>query len=194
MPSRVTTKKGDSGATRTLSGDIVSKSDLVLDCTGYLDALRAQLARLRLMLLRENAIDYDEHAEFLFWLLHVLFLVGTEVNDPEAKHPEYRVDTVQPKHLERLEAEQARLEGRLELPKAFIVSAANPAAAESDLCATVCRTLERNVVRLREATPDFDARQILPFLNRLSDYLFVLARHLEQGNHIPVDYTVLDRT
>lgn len=192
MRSHVTTGKGDSGSTRTIAGDIVSKGDLILDCTGNLDSLRAHLAALRLRLLRENAIDHDEHAEFLFWLLHVLFLVGTQINDPLGKHPEYRVDTVSGKHMLKLEAEQERLESRLNLPKSFIVSAATLLAAEADIAATVCRTLERAVVRLKEGTAGFDAAQMIAFLNRLSDYLFVLARYLEQGNHIPVDYTVLD--
>lgn len=193
MRSHVTTGKGDSGSTRTIAGDIVSKSDLILVCTGGLDSLRAHLAALRLRMLRENAIDHDTHAEFLYWLLHVLFLVGTQVNDPLNKQPEYRVDNVSEKHLHKLEVEQERLESRLNLPKSFIVSAATLLAADADIAATVCRMLERAVVRLKEDTPEFDAAAMIAFLNRLSDYLFVLARHLEQGNHIPVDYTVLER-
>ena len=71
---------------------------------------------------------------------------------------------------------------------AFIVSASNTLAAHVDaLCATA-RSFERSLVALREAVPEFDAGVLLAFANRLSDYLYILARHLEDGNHLTVDY------
>jgi cob(I)alamin adenosyltransferase len=188
MKSRVTTTKGDQGTTRTLSGETLPKSHPVLDATGAVDTFRAQLALLRLQILASPALDRDELGEFLLWLLHTTFLIGTEVNDPRNIHPEYRQDTLGPKHLERLEAEQSRLEGGLHLPRAFIVTATNLPAAQADLTATVARDLERQLVRLRETEPLFDTAHLLPYTNRLSDYLYILARHLEGGAHAPVDY------
>lgn len=190
MKSRVTTQNGDSGTTRLLSGEVVSKSHLILDCTGAVDRLRAQLALLRLHLL--ELPQTQESAQFLLWVLHVLFLIGTEVNDPQNVHPEYRYRKVRPEDLVKLEEEQSRLEESLQLPRAFIVTAGNLRAAQADVSATVARDLERELVRLGEAEPQFDSAHILPLLNRLSDYLFVLARHLEEGVHQPVDYGVLD--
>ncbi|MBI3119497.1 MAG: ATP:cob(I)alamin adenosyltransferase [Candidatus Hydrogenedentes bacterium] len=192
MKSRVTTTKGDRGTTRTLAGDIFPKSHIILECTGAVDALRAQTALLRLQMIHSELPDRQELAQFLFWLLHTYFLIGTAVNDPTNKHPEYRKDSISQKHLHRLEAEQSRLEATLHLPKAFIVCASTAIAAQADVTATVARDVERQIVHLNEAEPAFEVVDILPFINRLSDYLYVLARHLEHGQHQPVDYSVLE--
>ncbi len=192
MKSRVTSKNGDAGTTRTLAGDIVPKSNVLIECSGRLDALRAHTALVRLRILEARAEDSAARAEFLFWLLHVYFLLGTQINDPENKHPEYRKEELAKKHLERLETEQERLEATLKLPKAFIVSASTLLSAELDFTTTLARDLERSMVRLKEAVPNFDTTHLLPFVNRLSDYLFVLARHCEHGKHTPVDYGALD--
>lgn len=191
MGSRVTTKNGDSGQTRTLAGDLVSKSSVILDCTGGVDALRAQVALVRCLVAEQQPRDHETVAAFLFWLLHALFLIGTEVNDPERKHPEYWHEPLAQKHLDRLEAEQARLEAALQLPRAFIACASSTLAARVDVSATVARDLERNLVRLKAEVPAFHEATILSFINRTSDYLYILARYLEDGHHIPVDYGVL---
>jgi cob(I)alamin adenosyltransferase len=193
MRSRVTSKNGDKGQTRTLGGEVVSKSHLIVEASGDLDTLRAQLALLRLQILQSSSEEALEHAEFLFWLLHVCFLMGTQINDPQRKKPEYWQGEIGQKHLETLENGQERIETTLNLPRAFLVSASTIPAAHADLAATAARQLERSVVRLSEAIPDFDATWLLPFLNRLSDYLWVLGRALEGGKHLPVDYSRLER-
>ena len=191
MRSQVTTKRGDQGRTVTISGDEYSKSHPLLECCGDLDALRAETALYRLEVLRSGRDDAQELGAFLFWLLHVYFLLGSQCNDPGNKRPEYRKEDVGEKHLTRLESMQGRLEAEIRLPKAFIVSASNNLAARFDLLCTTARCFERSVVRLKEEVPDFEAAAILTFVNRLSDFLYVLARHLEDGDHTPVDYSVL---
>ncbi|MBI2421228.1 MAG: ATP:cob(I)alamin adenosyltransferase [Candidatus Hydrogenedentes bacterium] len=190
--SRVSTKNGDDGTTRTLAGDILPKNHPILVCTGSLDAVRGAIARLRLLLLADNEVRYAKESEDLLWVLHVLFLIGAEVNDPEAKHPEYRKDEVDARHLSKLEAAEAAIEAQVKLPRAFIVSASSLLAAECDIAATIVRQLERDVVSLKEAVPAFQAAHILRFVNRLSDYLYLLGRHMELGVHHPVDYTLLE--
>lgn len=189
MASMFTTKNGDAGTTRLISGDVVSKTHPAVICTGVLDGVRAQLAEGRLMVLASDAPGAEEHGEFLFWLLHVCFLIGTQVNDPEGKKPEYRVDTVGDAHLLRLEKEQARIEATLNMPRAFIVTATTLEAARFDVIATQVRALERELVALAEAEPEFEAAGLLRFVNRLSDYLVVLARALDRGVHQSVDYS-----
>ena len=70
MKSQVTTKKGDLGTTRTLAGDVLSKADPVIECSGWLDALRAHIALLRLNILQQTPEDHEQLADFLLWLLH----------------------------------------------------------------------------------------------------------------------------
>jgi len=192
MKSFVTTKKGDSGTTRLLSGEVVPKDHPAVMCTGELDTLRAELALLRLRVMELDRADAGELGEQLLWVLHVCFLVGTEVNDPKALHPEYRKEEVGRKQLERLERYQAELEAQLRIPRKFIVSATNLVGANADRVATLTRKFERQLVSLKSAVPEFQPEHLLRFTNRLSDYLVVLARHVEDGHHLAVDYTILD--
>lgn len=193
MTSPVTTKRGDTGTTMILAGQRLSKSHIILETTGRVDSLRAQTALLRMQILEQGSETQKELAEPLFWLLHCYFLIGTAVNDPECAHPEYRQTDLNEEHLTRLEAIQTALEAKITLPKSFIVSASNTLAAQADVTATVARELERALVSLKEALPAFEVVTILAFVNRLSDFLYIVARVLEEGNHVPVDYGVLDR-
>ena len=191
MRSQVTTKHGDKGRTVTISGDELSKSHPVIECCGDLDAARAETALCRLALLNSGRDDAKELAEFLFWLLHVYFLIGSQCNDPGNKHPEYRKEDIAAKHLAKLEEVQARFEAKARLPGTFVVSASNELAGRFDLLCTTVRRLERSVVRLRETVAEFDADAMLAFLNRLSDCLYMMARYLDDGLYTPLDYSVL---
>ncbi len=191
MRSQVTTEQGDGGETRALSGAAVSKTHPIIRCTGALDELRAHTALARLMVVGESPPNGDQTAEFLLWILNTYVLIGTACSDPLEEHPEYWQGKLEERHLTELEAEQARLEEAIELPPSFIVSATNPAAAQIDVARTVARRFERSVVQLKETEPGFDATVILKFANRLSDFLFVLARHLDGNEYLVVDYDAL---
>lgn len=192
MQSQVTTKQGDTGETGTLGGERYPKSHPIMECVGSLDELRVQTAAARLCLLEECPDGDRTIADFLFWLLHVYFLIGSACSDPYDRHPEYRKGRVSRAFLGKLEAFQQRLEAETPLPQAFIVSPGTMLAAQFDQACTLARRLERNLVRLKEAVPAFDAADILAFVNRLSDTLYMLARHVEKPGHCTVDYRVLD--
>ena len=191
--SQVTTKRGDTGESVTLGGDVYSKAHPLLECTGSVDTLRAHVALCRLLVLDLQREDANTLADFLLWLLHTLFLVGTHCNDPENKRPDLHHAPLDETHLAKMEAFQAHIERQTPLPPRFIACAATPTAAQIDIACTAARTLERNIVRLQEAIPAFDTRVILPFINRSSDTLYMLARHLEDGLHTTVDYNMLER-
>lgn len=193
MRSRVTTRKGDEGMSRALDGEVYAKSHPLMEAVGAVDELRAQTAMLRQLILTGDRPEKEALGAFLLWLLHTYFLIGTECSDPTRRKPEYRVAELEAKHLKKLEQEQLRLEKRIDFAKAFIAGAATVPAAQADLVCTAVRRLERSLIRLKEAVPLFDAERLLPFVNRLSDYFFVLARDLEDGRHIPVDYGLLER-
>lgn len=190
--SQVTTKRGDRGETTAISGDTYSKSHVIMDVVGGVDSLRAHTALARLLVMESGRPKAGEEGEFLLWLMHVYFLIGSQCSDPLNKHPEYRKQDVSARHLGKLEAVQAELESRTRLPKRFIAGASNEVAAQLDIASTQARALERDLVRLKEATPDFDAKSILAFVNRLSDFLFMLARAMEDGQHHTVDYNMLE--
>ncbi len=191
MKSKVTTKQGDAGNTKALDGSALDKSHPMIEAVGMLDELRTQTAMLRLQVQGEGP-DALTEIGFLHFLLHTYFLLGTIISDPHGKKPEWRRGEITREHLAQLEAEQERMEAGLRLPRAFIVSATNTLAAQADIVAAVARTFERRMVAFCLATPDFDHPVSVAFVNRLSDYFFILARHLEKGHHQPVNYELLD--
>ena len=192
MKSQVTTKQGDEGRSRALGGEIVSKSDPIMECTGCVDEARAQTALFRLQLIEAAPNHVEEYDEFLVWLLHMYFVIGAVCSDPRNQKTEYHKRAVQSKDIERLERRQAIWEEQTPLPKAFVLSATNTLSARADIVCTVVRRLERALVRLNEAVPEFQAEVLLVFVNRLSDTLFIMARRLEAGKHLTVDYALLD--
>ena len=187
MKSNITTGQGDTGKTTALDGSTVDKSHPIMNAVGALDALRAQTALLRLQLQEKYPEELSE-ANFLLFLLHTFFLIGTAISDPHGRTPKGRHSEITQEHLDHLESEQERLESGLQLPHAFIVSATNIVSAQADITASAARTFERNLVAMCQTMPDFNKPVYLAFANRLSDYFFVLARHVEKGHHHPVNY------
>ncbi|MBN4046799.1 ATP:cob(I)alamin adenosyltransferase [bacterium AH-315-P07] len=192
MRSQVTTKRGDSGESTAMSGDTLSKSHAIFHACGMVDSVRAHAALLRLKVAASGRGDAKGVSEFLNWLIHTCFLIGSHCNDPHNKHPEYRNRELTQAFLDKLDAYQQDLESRVTLPKNFIAYASNELAAETDILCTEVRALERSIVGVKESEGVFDASVIIPFVNRLSDTLFMLARSFEDGNHTSVDYGVLD--
>ncbi len=188
MKSQVTTRRGDAGQTTSLSGARYSKGHPIMECVGTLDELRAHLALLRLEIAASGRPDAEALAGFTQWLMYLCFPLGSALSDPENTRAERHPTVLTAAHLDRLEQEQERLEKQTPLPHAFVIGATNTAAARADIACAVARRLERETVRLVEQVPACDAKSILAFLNRLSDFLFILARHLEDGDHITVDY------
>jgi cob(I)alamin adenosyltransferase len=192
VKSQVTTKRGDTGSTVTIAGETLSKSHAIFECCGRIDTLRAQTALCRLLLIESGHPQAARLGEFLYWLLHVYFVIGSQCNDPGNRRPDLRRRDVGPGDVASLENWQQEFEGAAKLPKQFILSAANVSAAQVDLACTLARDAERSVVRLRETSPGFAAEHILVFLNRLSDTLFMLARYLDGGSFTTVDYSVFE--
>jgi cob(I)alamin adenosyltransferase len=191
VKSQVTTKRGDAGTTTTIAGEKLPKSHSIFECCGQIDALRAQTALCRILIRDSGHAESKTIADFLHWLLHMYFLIGSQCNDPRNARPEFRRLDVGPEHLARLEAHQADFEAGVSLPRQFVLSAATAASAQVDVACTLARTAERSILRLKEAIPEFDAAHILAFINRASDTLFMLARRLDGGTFETVDYRVL---
>jgi cob(I)alamin adenosyltransferase len=176
--SKVYTKFGDEGQTMLASGATVAKDALRVHAYGDVDELNATLGLLRLEIAREPR--RGAHERFLSDLdlalariQQELFDLGAELAEPGA------VDGAAPLHIKeasilRLEAELDALNDHLEPLRSFILPGGGPVGAAAHLARTVCRRAERQVVTLRRAEPI--RGEALRYLNRLSDYLFVIAR------------------
>ncbi|MGE0764030.1 MAG: cob(I)yrinic acid a,c-diamide adenosyltransferase [Bdellovibrionales bacterium] len=171
---RIYTKKGDKGQSSLFGGNPVSKADPRLDAYGTLDELNAVLgaARAKLQCTKPLSQDLDQD---LLRIQNYLFTLGSHlaVADESMRSHLPQLDPMQTTHLEkRIDL----METELTPLKNFILPGGTSLAASLHLARTVTRRAERSVVAL---TSPVDP-EIIVYLNRLSDFLFVAARH---SNH-----------
>ncbi|HXF71404.1 MAG TPA: cob(I)yrinic acid a,c-diamide adenosyltransferase [Actinomycetota bacterium] len=176
---RIYTRTGDDGTTGLLHGGRISKADLAADAYGTTDEAVAALG-----LARALAQDPGVREEVLA-LQRDLFVVGADLaTNPGARgRLEPGVSLVTPQMVAALEARIDAIVALHPLPRAFVVPGANPASAALDLARAVVRRAERRAVELREAGREVNP-EVVRYLNRLSDLLFVMARR-EAGEAEP---------
>jgi cob(I)alamin adenosyltransferase len=167
--SRIYTKTGDKGDTSLGDNSRVAKNHPRVTAYGTVDELNAVLG-----LVLAAAPEATE-ATLLRVIQNDLFDVGADLCRPQPAEelPGQRL-RIQAQQAERLEQEIDRLNASLAPLNSFVLPGGRPAAAWCHLARTVCRRAEREVVTLAQAEPINP--QILIYLNRLSDLLFVLAR------------------
>ena len=169
---KIYTKTGDRGETGLFAGGRVRKDDVRIEAYGAVDELNAFLGLARAQALPQEIEDCLARVQ------NELFAVGAELATPDpAKHG---TALIAPRHAEALERAIDGLEEHLSPLKQFILPAGSPAAAHLHACRGICRRAERRVVTL--AGDDLASFQnVIIYLNRLSDYLFVAARAANQA-------------
>ena len=163
------TKTGDRGETSLVGGKRVSKCCQRLESYGTLDELNAHIG-----LLAAEAEDMSLPGDFIHELQSNLFTCGAYLASEDG-----RCECVGADAVSALEEEIDRIEATLPPLKSFILPGGCKAAAEAHVCRTVCRRMEREVLRLKDESVDVDST-LLCYFNRLSDYFFVLARALNR--------------
>ena len=191
--SKIYTRTGDDGTTGMADGSRVSKADLRFDAMGKIDLLNSQIGLLRGYLTQDNQTQDSQfqpnHAQFdakLSRLQHQLFNLGGEL-----AMPEYRgilIDYV-------IELENQIDEWNTHLPplKDFILPAGTIVTSQVHIARCYCRDAERLLVALNSRDDNVSPIS-LQFINRLSDWLFVLARvvaRLDAGQEVLWDKTTL---
>lgn len=184
---RIYTKKGDDGTTGLLfGGDRISKADLRTDAYGTTDEAVSALGLARAAI--GHATDRAEArlAELTTRLQRELFVVGAEL----ATHVDRRdrltdgTSRVTEAMVAALEREIDELEELVEQPKEFVLPGETTTGAALDVARTTVRRAERRCVALA-AAEGLPGSQVLPYLNRLADLLFVMAR-VADGGFLPV--------
>lgn len=163
---KIYTRTGDTGETGLLGGVRVKKHDLRIEAYGTVDELNAVLGVVRAAQPSQRVDQILEHIQ------NELFGVGAELATPTSKGA--HSGRIEESHVERLEEMIDLCEAELPPLKNFILPGGCPTAAQLHFARTVCRRAERLVVELSETGPV--SPQIIVYLNRLSDLLFVLAR------------------
>lgn len=172
---RIYTRGGDKGMTSLGNGERVPKHDLRVEAYGAVDEANAALGLARL---HTAGTDLDA---MLSRIQNDLFDLGADLSTPEdeeesRRRPALRVTQVQ---VDRLEAEIDAMNARLAPLTSFILPGGSPAAAYLHLARTIVRRAERLVTALQDAERINPAA--LAYINRLSDHLFVAARHANQN-------------
>lgn len=176
--SKVYTRFGDEGQTMLASGDTVLKSSARVRAYGEVDELNATIGLVRTELARDprrereqaycDALDVE-----LARIQQELFNLGAELATPAAAEGTTRLK-VETRHIEALEQSIDRHNEPLEPLRSFILPGGGPTGAAAHLARTVCRRAERQVVEL--GASERVRGEALRYLNRLSDWLFVIAR------------------
>ncbi len=178
---KIYTQTGDQGKTSLLSGERVLKSDVRVRAYGDVDELNAVLGMLIAVLDNGNEGVAAQLAQVQSDLFHAGAWLATG-HDARIKA---QLVPITGEHCTRIEVWIDGMSATLPELKAFILPGGHPTAAWGHLARTVCRRAERSAIELAQSItePDqqADVMPIIAFLNRLSDYFFVLARLLNQN-------------
>ncbi len=169
---KIYTKRGDQGETSLFGGSRVKKYNLRIEAYGTLDELNAFNAQLC------HYIAYSESlTKFIIDIQDDIFVIGSQLA-VEPGNTKVKVPEISASRIEDLEKEIDKYD--LELPplKSFVLPGTRIEVASAHICRTICRRAERLVTELREQEQVHHL--ILPYLNRLSDYYFTLARKITQ--------------
>ena len=171
---KIYTKKGDSGNTQLLGGTKVKKNNIKLECYGTIDELNAFVGNIF-----DQKIN-TRYKKILIKIQNQLFNLGSCISF-DGKKEKIILPNITEKNIEMLEEEIDKMDTKLPILRNFILPSGLPAVSKCHIARTVCRRAERNLVALGE-------KEINPlhlkYLNRLSDYLFVLARSILAENNV----------
>ncbi len=172
---KIYTKTGDKGKTSLLGGTRVSKSNERINAYGTIDELNAFLG------LVSDLDPDDRHREFIRNIQNRLFTIGSSLAAETERAKEFKPD-LQENDITELEHAIDKMDEILPQMKNFIIPGGHQLVSNTHIARTVCRRAERLVIKLSE-TEEIE-EIIIRYLNRLSDYLFVLSR--KQGHDLKI--------
>jgi cob(I)alamin adenosyltransferase len=169
MSIKIYTKTGDNGTTSLLGGTKVLKSDLRIEAYGTVDELNSYIGLCR------DLVGDSAAKKVLPEIQDRLFTIGASLACDPAKEPKMKIPDLNEEDVKLLENEIDRMNQGLPEMKNFILPGGHPTVSHLHIARCVCRRAERCCVRLGDPKTGEDF--IIKYLNRLSDYLFILARH-----------------
>ena len=169
--TKVYTRGGDKGQTSLVGGQRVSKASTRLEAYGTVDELSSHLGLLAAMLPEDG-----HEQEMVIRIQNCLFNVCTNLATDQTQTPLYPSAHLPEGEIALLEHEVDSIMKELPERQGFILPGGTQQAAQAHVCRTVCRRAERRIVALAEET--IVSPEVQQYVNRLSDYLFVLAKKL----------------
>ena len=175
---KIYTKTGDNGTTGLVGGTRLPKHDLRIDCYGTIDELNSYLG-----LIRDQEISND-HKTRLINIQNQLFIIGSllatdpEVLKQDTKRKRLGITFLNPEAIASLETEIDAMNTELPAMTHFILPGGHQTVSFCHIARCICRRAERTISKLHTYHPT--QPEILIYLNRLSDFIFVLARKLSE--------------
>ena len=172
---KIYTRKGDSGYTSLIDGEIVYKHNLSVAAYGTIDELNSFLGLLK------DYIDDEKIKDVLNNIQLKLFSIGSILASGENQNISEKVK-IEKKDVEYIELEIDRLNEYLPELKNFIIPGGHKTSSYSHVCRSICRRAERKISELNKNS-SVDPN-ILAYVNRLSDFFFVLSRFLKYSDNV----------
>src|ERR1700685_1991388 len=171
--NKIYTRTGDDGTTALGTGERRKKYDGRISAYGTIDEVNAAIGVARLHTTNDSALDST-----LSHIQNDLFDVGADLCTPgKGRGPDGARLTVTQAQVDWLESAIDRLNDDLAPLKSFVLPGGSPAAAYLHLARTICRRAERLIAELKDRPNESVGDEVLKYVNRLSDFLFVASRH-----------------
>lgn len=178
MAMKIYTKTGDNGTTSLIGGTKVSKSHLRIEAYGTVDELNSYIG------LCKDLLTDAKGQKILLEVQDRLFTIGSALACDPIKEPKMRIPDLNEPDIELLEKEIDEMNETIPEMKSFILPGGHTTLSHLHIARCICRRAERCCVRLENEKGEIE-NIIIKYLNRLSDYLFVLSRYT--GNKMNVD-------
>ncbi len=169
MSQKIYTKTGDEGKTSLIGGTKILKSDLRIEAYGTVDELNSFVGFVN------DHCDLPHSKSILKEIQDRLFTIGSSLACDPAKETKLHIPDLHESDVVLLEKEMDKMNGELPEMKHFILPGGHPSVSAAHIARCVCRRAERCCVRLKDMDSIIEPL-IIKYLNRLSDYLFVLGR------------------
>ena len=173
MSFKIYTKTGDKGSTSLISGTKVPKNDIRIETYGTVDELNSWIGLIN------DQLNDDEFKSILKEIQDRLFTIGSSLATDAEKESKMKLPDLHSGDIEFLEKLIDEMTGKLPEMKSFILPGGHVAVSSIHVCRCVCRRTERLAVAMQQNDLFVD-NQVIKYLNRLSDYLFTLARYAGQ--------------
>jgi cob(I)alamin adenosyltransferase len=180
--SSIYTKGGDKGETSLVGGTRIPKSHLQIESYGNVDELNSLIGVLRSEITANHA-----QQELLFAIQNELFVLGSILATEVDKRELYKIPKLKQELLTQIESAIDMMDAKMPKLKNFILPGGHKSSAHAHVVRTVCRRAERSMVDLVIVYADeaLVPNSAIMFINRLSDYFFVLARYLNFEVKVP---------
>lgn len=177
MSTKIYTKTGDKGKTSLIGGTKVFKNDIRIETYGTVDELNSHIG------LVNDYTPHEHQREILKQVQDRLFVIGAALACDTDKKTGVQIPDLKEEDIALLEKEIDLMNEQLPLMKNFILPGGHAAVSSTHIARCVCRRTERLCVNMQQHEL-FVEPLIIKYLNRLSDYLFVLARFIAQELHV----------